>query len=49
MQNIVKLLCLAGLLLAQPVYAKKEAALEAGMVNPGYVEQPNWFKNSFLD
>ncbi len=49
MQNIVKLLCLAGLLLAQTAYAKKEAALEAGMVNPGYVEQPQWFKNSFLD
>ena len=49
MQNIVKLLCLLGLLLVQPAYAKKEAALEAGMVNPGYVEQPSWFKNSFLD
>lgn len=48
-QNIVKLLCLAGLLLMQPVYAKKEGALEAGMVNPGYVEQPAWFKTSFLD
>ncbi len=49
MQNIVKLLCLAGLLLVQPAYAKKEGALEAGMVNPGFVEQPQWFKNSFLD
>lgn len=49
MQNIVKLLCLAGLLLVQPAYAKKEGALEAGMVNPGYVEQPQWFKQSFLD
>ena len=26
-----------------------EAVLEAGMVNPGYHEQPNWFKQSFLD
>jgi thioredoxin-related protein len=25
------------------------AALEAGMVNPGYVEKPDWFVNSFLD
>jgi len=25
------------------------AALEAGLVNPGYVEKPDWFVNSFLD
>ena len=25
------------------------AALEAGMVNPGYEEKPDWFVNSFLD
>jgi thioredoxin-related protein len=24
-------------------------ALEAGMVNPGYAEKPEWFANSFLD
>ena len=24
-------------------------ALEAGMVNPGYAEKPDWFANSFLD
>lgn len=26
-----------------------EEVMEAGMVNPGYVEKPTWFKNSFLD
>jgi len=26
-----------------------QAGLEAGMVNPGYVEKPAWFVNSFLD
>lgn len=29
--------------------ALREGDLEAGMVNPGYHEQPEWFKNSFLD
>ncbi|HYQ73427.1 MAG TPA: thioredoxin fold domain-containing protein [Gammaproteobacteria bacterium] len=24
-------------------------ALDAGMINPGYVEKPDWFVNSFLD
>lgn len=30
-------------------YALREGDLDAGMVNPGYHEQPAWFKNSFLD
>ena len=30
-------------------YADENEKLEAGMVNPGYHEQPEWFKNSFLD
>jgi thioredoxin-related protein len=30
-------------------FAKEEAPLDAGMVNPGYVEKPDWFKVSFLD
>ena len=30
-------------------HAREEASLETGMVNPGYQEQPAWFKNSFLD
>jgi len=39
------------LLLSQSamVQAKTEAPLEQGMVNPGYEEQPTWFKTSFLD
>ncbi len=42
-------LLLVSLLLAFNVEAKVEGKLEAGMVNPGYEEQPGWFKNSFLD
>jgi thioredoxin-related protein len=30
-------------------YAKSEGELDAGMVNPGHVEHPAWFKVSFLD
>ncbi len=26
-----------------------QAEMDAGLVNPGYVEKPAWFKNSFLD
>ena len=29
--------------------AAQEGRLEEGLVNPGYVEAPPWFKNSFLD
>jgi len=29
--------------------AKTEGALGEGLVNPGYEEQPTWFKSSFLD
>ena len=29
--------------------AKEEGVLDTGMVNPGYVEKPDWFKVSFLD
>jgi thioredoxin-related protein len=43
----------AFLLLAWAVGSAYAAApaggLEAGMVNPGYHEQPSWFKTSFLD
>ncbi len=31
------------------LHAAQEGALEAGMINPGYHEQPAWFKESFLD
>jgi len=49
MGNIVKLFFLLCVLVAQSALAKTESSLEAGMVNPGYVEQPEWFKKSFLD
>ena len=33
----------------QSARAAEQSGLEAGMVNPGYQEKPDWFKNSFLD
>ncbi len=30
-------------------WAANEGVLEQGMVNPGYVQKPDWFKASFLD
>jgi thioredoxin-related protein len=35
--------------MAQAEQEAAPAALEAGMVNPGYEEKPDWFVNSFLD
>lgn len=29
--------------------AAEQDSLDAGMINPGYEEKPDWFKNSFLD
>lgn len=49
MINVVKLSILLSFLLATAVKAKTEGSLSEGMVNPGYEEQPEWFKNSFLD
>ncbi|VAW69273.1 thioredoxin SoxW [hydrothermal vent metagenome] len=49
MKSVVNLTALLFLLSIQYAFAKKEGALSAGMVNPGYEEQPDWFKNSFLD
>ncbi len=37
------------LLQLEPVWAAREGALDAGMVNPGAEEHPVWFKNTFLD
>lgn len=37
------------LLLLNPVWAASTDKLDEGLVNPGYVEKPQWFKNSFLD
>jgi len=36
-------------LVSSTAFAKEEGALDAGLVNPGYVEKPEWFKVSFLD
>jgi len=49
MINVVKLLAITLLLFSQVLSAKTEGSLAQGMVNPGYEEQPAWFKNSFLD
>ena len=46
------LVTLAWLLMALPLVSSAEPpldALESGMVNPGYHDKPDWFKNSFLD
>jgi len=41
---------LAGLFHASVVFAESEKqVLDEGLVNPGFHEQPIWFKNSFLD
>jgi thioredoxin-related protein len=40
---------LAAWLVAGSAWAATEGKLEAGGVNPGYHEQPAWFKQSFLD
>jgi len=45
-------LCLVfpnGLHAAESTAAGGVAKLEEGMVNPGHVDKPTWFKNSFLD
>jgi len=49
MISIVKLLSVLLFLFTQVAIAKTEGSLDEGMVNPGYVEQPAWFKNSFLN
>ena len=36
-------------LIQDAALAAEESSLEAGMINPGYEEKPDWFKNSFLD
>lgn len=37
------------MLLMNSAWAEEEGALTEGLVNPGYVEKPAWFKSSFLD
>lgn len=41
-------LMILALMISGPLQAK-DTGLAEGMVNPGYHEKPNWFKNSFLD
>ncbi len=45
----LKSLSWLGLVLALDLFARQEGQLQQGMVNPGYQEKPDWFKNSFLD
>ncbi|RMG51288.1 MAG: thioredoxin [Gammaproteobacteria bacterium] len=49
MHHSVRLLGIVLLLLPLLALAKREAPLEEGYVNPGQIEHPEWFKNSFLD
>ena len=48
MRPISILLLAATLTATMPLGAETPAALAPGMVNPGYVEPPKWFKESFL-
>lgn len=43
------LLFIFSIVLSQAAMAANEGALKEGMVNPGYYEKPEWFKQSFLD
>lgn len=46
----ISLLILFAMLSSVSLYAQEPSnQLSAGMVNPGYVEKPAWFKDSFLD
>ena len=40
---------LLAMALSENAHAASETELRPGMVNPGYEEQPDWFKVSFLD
>lgn len=44
--GIVVMLCSLSVFAAQP---GTDAGLNEGLVNPGYQEKPDWFKDSFLD
>jgi len=46
---ITHFLFCAALFSAHGIYAKSEGELNPGMVNPGHVEHPEWFKVSFFD
>jgi len=44
-----KFVLVAAVLMLNSAWAAEEGGLEEGLVNPGYVEKPAWFKSSFLD
>ena len=49
MGKLLGILLIAFLMSYQALAAEQPEQLEAGMVNPGYHEKPDWFKLSFLD
>lgn len=49
MRVLIALVVVTWMFGLNPVRAANEGALEEGLVNPGYVEKPQWFKASFLD
>lgn len=49
MKPLLRNLLLLCALAPPSLWAAQEGALEAGLVNPGHVDKPHWFKNSFLD
>lgn len=49
MKSSIRLLFVLLSLAPLPMWAAQEGALEAGLINPGHVDKPHWFKNSFLD
>ena len=48
-QLLLNLLATGLLIMAAPVQAAGPDELAEGLVNPGYVDKPTWFKESFLD
>lgn len=47
--KILSVLVVTLLFWLSPVWAANEGELDEGLVNPGYVQKPEWFKVSFLD
>ncbi len=49
MKHLLVALAMALLLVSHASPAAQEGGLDAGLVNPGHVDKPHWFKSSFLD
>ncbi len=49
MKSLIPTLLLPLLFAPFSLWAAQEGALDAGLVNPGHVDKPAWFKSSFLD